>query len=846
MSEEKTHLSVSRRTFLKTTAVAAGAGALANTASVALAADTTPAAGEKSYFSCCRGNCGSRCPQKVVVREGKVVSSTAAMMEPQDMANERRICVKGLTQPQRVYDKDRVKYPLRRVAGTERGAGQWERISWDDAMAEIATNMKECFDKYGASSVAFWNSYASTGLINGSGTGSVAYGRFLTRTGVTILGPGADWAQMFYAYGIAGGMSMFFGNAGTDVPNARTVIVWGANPAEAYPQDWQFICRAQEAGSKLITIDPQFTSPAAHSDWYLPIRPATDGALMLAMANYIMDNNLLNEAFVKNNTACPILVKEDGHFLHPLDIPEPPAEEPAEPEIPAAEMTPEEAEAAAAAAAEAAAAAAAASAMTYLVWDEVAGAPAALNTTATPAIYGEFTINGVRAMTLLSYTREKIKDMTVSKAAGICDLGQEDITKLATIYATEGPVFIHTNQGLGHHVNSHHNYKNLMLLAALTGNIGIHGASLGHASLGYRSFPYDASYFAGGPGGNMEMCGMYLPDIQKNRKWGDTPLDIHFIWIANGNPLCCESGRLELIAAVKKVDFVVCCDCSMTDSADYADIVLPIPHVYETEDIAGMPFVPYFPFQPKIIEPLYECRSDFEILNDLAKRLGMNDLYDRSAAEYLKAIINTPENVAAGATYERMHTDLVRLYDTSAVPEVDTSCYYTAFGRVSFHVENPYPRQNYGQSVADYQKHPYFEFANEAYWDNPLRKKYPLMGMNQHEKYHVHSQMAFTPWMREIEPEPFIKLNARDAEARGIKQGDYVHIFNDHGDAVLKAKVTEGIKEGVVSIPHGWHSSQFVAGHAQNLTNRFMNDYCTNSAFSDFLCEVEKYEGSVK
>ena len=91
-----------------------------------------------------------------------------------------------------------------------------------------------------------------------------------------------------------------------------------------------------------------------------------------------------------------------------------------------------------------------------------------------------------------------------------------------------------------------------------------------------------------------------------------------------------------------------------------------------------------------------------------------------------------------------------------------------------------------------------------------------------------------------------MKISASDAEARGIAQGDYVRAYNDHGSCVLRAKVTKGIKPGVISIPHGWREDQYVEGHAQNLTNRYMNDFCSNSAFYDFLCEVEKYEGGVK
>lgn len=811
---------LTRRSFLKTTAAVTGAAAVVGGASslTALAeGKDMQSAGDEIKYSTCRGNCGSRCPIKVVVRSGKVVHASAALLEEQDNDDQRRICVKGLTQPQRVYDPDRVKYPMRRVEGTERGAGQWERISWDEALDEIAEKMGAAFSEYGPSSVAFWNSYASTGIINGSGTGSASYGRFLSRTGATILGPGADYAQMYMFYGA---LTLVYGNAGTDVPNANTIIVWGASPTDAYVQDWQFVCRARENGTKLITIDPQFTAAAMHSDVYIPIRPGTDGALMLAMANHIIENKLIDETYMKKITVSPLLLKEDGTYLHMSDT----GVEPTETVNPLTNLP-----------------------MVidpYVVWDKATNSYTAAEEAEDPALDGSYVVADLKVRTVFDLVKSKIKEYTPEKAAEICDLTVEQVEYLANVYATEGPVYVHTNQGLGHHVNSHHNYKNLVFLAALTGNIGVPGGSLGHASLGYRAYPRDNSPAIAGTEKNLSVCGMYLPEIIESGKWNGEDLTIRVLWCANGNMLCNESGRPELIEAVKKIDFVVCADCTMTDTAEYADIVLPIPHVFETEDIAGMPFVPYFPYQPKIVDPLYECKSDFEILNEIATRMGMADLYDKDTEGYLHAMLDTEANVANGASYDDLKSKgLVRLYDTSAVPEVDTSFMATATGRLSYYIEKPVPRNNFGQAIAEYERYPYYEHAHESYWENPLRDKYPLFGLGQHEKYHVHSQLAETPWLRELEPEPTLRINTQDAEERGIKQGDYVRAFNDRGSAVLKAKVTSGIKQGVVSIPHGWSARQYIEGHVQDLTNRYMNEFCSNSAFYDFLCEVEKYEG---
>ena len=149
MSETKSpHGGLTRRSFLKTTgAVAAATAAVGSGATLVGLAEAGEAAAdeaaqaESTFRSQCRGNCGSRCPLKVTVREGRAVKVTA-MEYPGEDAHRRRLCVKGFSQPQRVYDADRLKYPLKRVG--ERGAGEWERIEWDEALEIIAGKMKRC------------------------------------------------------------------------------------------------------------------------------------------------------------------------------------------------------------------------------------------------------------------------------------------------------------------------------------------------------------------------------------------------------------------------------------------------------------------------------------------------------------------------------------------------------------------------------------------------------------------------------------------------------------------------------------------------------------------------------
>ena len=820
MSETKSpHSGLTRRSFLKTTGAAAAAtavvgsdAALTGLAETGEALADEAAQGETTFRSQCRGNCGSRCPLKVTVREGRAVKVTA-MEYPGEDAHRRRLCVKGFSQPQRVYDADRLKYPLKRVG--ERGAGEWERIEWDEALEIIAGKMKTALAEHGGTSLGFWSSYGSYGSLNGAMGGfmSVAYGRFCTATGAVIFGAGADTAQQHVQSTLLGNK----GNDFADAVNAKTIITWGGNPAEAYVHAWQYVCQAREKGAKLITIDPQFTASAMHSDMYVPVRPGTDGALMLAMANWIIDNELVDEDFMKQKTVSPFLIKEDGTYLRLSDMGVEPTEGPVNPQTGQPTVIDP-----------------------IVVWDASTDAPAPAATAADPALLGSFEAAGQKVQTVYQKVKDSIKEYTVEKAADICDLPAETIEELARVYATEGPVAVLTFQGLGHHVNSHHNFKNLAFIAALTGNAGKPGAMMTRGTCGMYPVNMKA-YFMGQAGDNI--TGMYLPQIMETGKWGQKDLTIRVLWCCNGNVLSCESGRLDLIEAVKKVDFVVCADTSMTDTAQWADIVLPIPHAYETEDFDPICSTPYPTFYHKAIDPLYESKTDLEILRAIAGKLGMDKIYAQSDEELLRAVLDTETNLAAGGGYDAFADNkLGRNFSFSDASKVDTFK-AAATQRLQYYIEKPMPRNNFGQKVADYERIPYYENANEAYWDNPLREKYPLMGCSQHHKYHVHSQCAYTPWLRELEPEPLLKVNAADAAERGIQQGDLVRVYNDHGYAVLKVLVTEGIKPGVVSIPHGFQADQFVEGHTQDLTNVAMNDFCSNSAFYDFLCEVEKYEG---
>lgn len=817
MSEPKKPVSLTRRGFLKTTAAVAGASALAGGAGLTALAAQEPAAGEPEeqfFMNECRGNCACYCPMRVKVREGKVVSA----MPPEYPTEEdsdlyKRACLKGMSNPQRLYDPDRLKYPMRRVEGTERGAGEWERITWDEAIALVAEKFNAARAEYGANSIAHWYGYGSFGILNGNNSAAINIGiaRFRFRFGITVLDSGADRSGMSYAPLLG-----LVNSTDDGILESKTIFVWGGNPGEAQLNEWHWVVEAKRRGATLVTIDPQFTQAAAHSDKYVPVIPGTDGAVMLGMCNHIMDNGLVDEAYLKADSVAPFLLKEDGTYLRESDL---------------TGVAPAEGEAS-----------------PIIVWDADADAYGTANAVANPAIYGEYEVEGRTCKTTLQHVRESVAEWTPEKASEISGVPAEDIVWMAERFATDKPARVLTFYGLSHHGNSRHTYKDLALLIALTGNCGMIGGGGSWCTYGVQSQNYLLCYPEVMEGIPLSSVGMALPRILREGSIAGMPVTIRCLWFANGNPLANESGRAELVEAVKSIDFVVCQDTCMTETARYSDVVLPVPHSYEVEDynpVLGLS--PWAKPVQKCVEPAFECRTDMDIYRALSAAMGVDDLYPLSDEEYLRQSLLTPANIELGATYDDIKQgELGPKLIAQPIVAGKAGTLKTATGRLQFYLESVTSRANLGDAIdLDVERVPTFQNPYEAYKANPLIETYPLMGCSEHRKYTLHTQYGHTPWLRELDPEPVLKINADDAAARGIEAGDYVRVFNDRGYAVIRARLTQGIMPGVVCIPHGWQSDQFVEGNTQDLTSTALSQIDGNSSFYDFLCEVEKWEGSV-
>lgn len=213
---------------------------------------------------------------------------------------------------------------------------------------------------------------------------------------------------------------MPFMTSAEDMFDSKVVFLWGTNVAET-GMAWPIICEAREKGVKFVCIDPQYTKTAAGCDMWVPIRVGTDGALMLAMSNYIIDNDLIDYDYLRNKSVAPLLIKEDGTYLRlsdlgmdPVDVVNP--------------MTGESAPT-----------------DTEVVYDEKTGKFGSSFEVKDPVITGTFDANGVSVRTVYDAVVENIKPFTIEFAAEECGLPLEQVQSLCELYAKNKPAKIVTS-----------------------------------------------------------------------------------------------------------------------------------------------------------------------------------------------------------------------------------------------------------------------------------------------------------------------------------------------------------------------------------------------------------------
>ncbi|MFC1980972.1 molybdopterin-dependent oxidoreductase [Chloroflexota bacterium] len=728
---------------------------------------TLPHSIEQIVNTTCASHCGGSCILKLHLKDGIITRiETDDGDEPQ-----LRACLRGRAYRQRLYATDRILYPMRRIG--DRGDARFERISWDEAITTIAREIIRVRDTYGAASILYLHMGGDLSNLHNSfqmrGVLSLA-GGCTTRWGFASF-QGALYSQ-WITYG-----TNFTDNSRDDLVNSRLIIMWGWNPAATITgvnTNW-YLARAKEAGAKIMAVDPRYTDSAAtFAHEWIPIRPGTDGAMLLAMAYVTIEENLQDQKFLDTHT---IGFDKFKDYVRGID-------------------------------------------------DGIAKTP-----------------------------------LWAESITGVC---ATSIRNLAYEYATIRPAALMAGIAPGRTAFGEQYHRIAITLAAMTGNIGIHGGDAAGWAWGsvFGGYPYkignpygigrgalvvnpvDAQASnppKGSPYGYLasRVHGCDIADFIQNGKAGGYPADCKLIAVVNCNFVNALPNVNRIVQALKsnKVEFIFIQEQFMTATAKFADIVLPTSTFMERNDMVNGVGSAFYGDVMKAIEPLGECKSHLEIAKLLASHLGVN-FSDKTEENLLSEMVVNSEI----SDYEQ--------FRQKGVYRINLQEPYVAFKKqIEDPVNNPFPTQSgkieiYSQELADLNRPelpPLPKYINT--WesrDDPLVAKYPLQLITTHFKRRTNAQFDNIPWLRELETQA-VWINSYDAQGRGISNGDFARVFNDRGQIVIPAKVTERIMPGVVDVPHGaWYDPDENGLDRGGNPNVLINDqYSLGGAFPYNTCLVQ-------
>ncbi|MFX1298233.1 MAG: molybdopterin-dependent oxidoreductase [Promethearchaeota archaeon] len=740
----------------------------------------------------CPAHCGiDACGILAHVRGERIVK-----LEPAEfpLKKDRRICLRGLTSLDITYHPDRIKYPMKRIG--ERGAGKFERITWDEAYNIIVENFHIIAEKYGWRAIGW--------VLGGPGAGTTKFGAYLRLASLTQSTRVSAWG-----YGDAGlpcGTRIILGHQFPYLYLQGTfwqrkwpdlLIVWGTNPGESMPlQNMRKIMDAKEEGTQVIVIDPRFTITASKADQYIGLKPGTDSALALGLLNVIFQNNLHDRNFIREYTNGAFLVRTDtGKLVRGKDI-------------------------------------GVKKVNAYILWDKPSNSAKVVRrkNVKEAMLTGTYIINDIECKPVLQLLIELANEYTPEKIAEITGVKAELIEKLAIRIASAKNVTFLTHMGFTRTFHGDISIRGLISVASITGNV-LTSVSSGYvpAALNWEPFlkaiPNKPSFH------RLGILNLYNAVIEGK------PFQIKAVWFAFINFLnqCANFNKL-IDEFFPNLDFIVQTELFMTPSAKYADLILPVCSFLEFSDFIFMPY-PYLQLQQKVIKPLYESKSDVTIVSELAERLGYGDYFKGGEEGMIDMIINNPS--LEGVTREELRKGAMEL---RVLPKGSYPLNFgTPSGKIELYAE---------QLVEDGEALPVYLPPIEA----PITSKetkYSLTLINGHSRFRTHSMFANVPSLLDLNPEPIVDINPIDGQNRNISNNDLVTVFNNRARTTLKARITEGIMPGVINITEGWWIEQFKEGSLNHLTHDIINPvqekvYEPNMHMNDVAVEVVKSEVAKK
>ncbi len=657
----------------------------------------------------CPLDCPDSCSLDVTVEKGRVTTIDGSHLNP---TTGGYICAKVRRFGERMYGPDRLLHPLIRKGG--KGLAQFERASWDDALGLVAEKLIAARDRWGGESILPYSYGGSNGLLTQDTSDATLFRRLgASRLARTVCAAPTGAANM----GMYGKMpSVTY----EDFPEARLIIVWGANPSASGIHLLPYIREAQQRGATLVVVDPRTTPLAKQADIHLAVTPGTDLPVALAIHRYLFEEGHADDTFLAAHT------------------------------------------------------------------------------------------RGADRL------RERARAWTFDRAAAESGVPADAIRAVAEMYAATSPALIRCGWGSERNRNGGNASLAIMALPAVAGKFGVRGG--GYAMSNSASWGITRTWI-GAPEAstrvvNMNQLGRALLEPT------DPPVNVLFVY--NSNAAVTSPDQRRVLKGLEREDlFTVVFDQVMTDTARYADVVLPATTFLEGYDLARA----YGPLSLQLGRPVVDAvgdaRSNADVFGELLERTGLlMDGDPRGELEEMLTVLNQlPEQIGNDL---RDHASATPPFEGRPV-QFQTVWPLTADRKADLfpeHLDAEAPAGLYG------------------YQADPGTPEYPLALISPSSERAITSTLAELP-----RPEVRLLMHADDAAARGLEDGDPVRIFNALGEVRCNLRVGVDIRPGTVSLPKGLWRKHTANGYtATALAPDTLTDLGGGACFNDARVEVSRAE----
>lgn len=689
----------------------------------------------------CPHDCPDTCSMVYEVENGQLISVRG---NPDHPMTRGGLCVKLKDYEKRHYHPERVLHPLRRVG--PKGSGQFEPISWDEALTEITDRWKAIIEEYGPQAIIPYSYLGNQGLVHGLNGGDA----FFNKMGATVC------ERTFCGEGSCTAWLLTVGpTAGVDPESfihSKYIIIWGCNSVSTNLHHWHIVKDAQKRGAKVVVIDPYKSKTAKEADWHIAPRPGTDGALAMAMMHTIIEEGLVAQDYV------------DSYTVGYADL------------------------------------------------------------------------------------AERAKQRTPEWAEEVTGVSAHDIRMLAREFAMTQPAAIRLGVALERNYGGGQAIRAISCLPALVG-------AWRHVGGGALQFPvwehpYKFDVICRPdliPEGTRVINAIQIGRALTNEMELDIPIKSMMCW--NANPVTQAAETDKIVAGLMREDlFLVSAEHFLSDTASFADIVLPASMGAEMEDMVLSWGHLYLTYNEKCVESPGEAIPNNEIFRRLAAKMGYEEEnFKWTDSECLENYVDWDSPACEGIdlAYLREHgyarlnvgtRDNRAPHKNGQFPTATGKCHFRIDDATNF-VAGPF-RQMYDgfQPGEALDSLPDYVASRETPQTNPeLAKRFPLNIISPKSHGFLNSCYANMDNKLKAQGEQFVMISAADADVRQIQQGDAVRVFNDRGGFDAKAQITEDVTPGIVVATLGYwrqrnngtvncvSSAEFVdMGHAPTFTDNLV------------------------